>query len=52
MLSLDSPLWSELRHAYGTAGDIPVLLRALDSVPSSANDAGPWFSLWSALAGQ
>ena len=25
MLALDSPRWSELRHAYGTAADLPTL---------------------------
>jgi hypothetical protein len=29
MLSLDSPRWSELEHAYGAASDIPSLLRQL-----------------------
>ena len=52
MLSLESPRWSELEHAYGAAGDIPALLRQLSAVPSSSNDAEPWFSLWSALAHQ
>ena len=38
MLSLDSPQWSELQHAYGPATDIPQLLRvayasALDQLP-------------------
>jgi hypothetical protein len=27
MLSLDSEIWSRLEHAYGTASDIPELLR-------------------------
>lgn len=52
MLSLDSPRWAELAHAYGSAADIPLWLSALASVPPSANDAEPWFSLWSALAHQ
>jgi hypothetical protein len=52
MLSLDSDRWRELSHAYGAADDIPALLRQLHSVPSSANNAEPWFSLWSALAHQ
>lgn len=51
-LSLDSPRWGELEHAYGRAADIPDLLRQLESLPSSANDREPWFSLWSALAHQ
>ena len=52
MLSLDSPRWSELSHAYGRAADIPNLLRQLESLPSAENDKEPWFSIWSALAHQ
>lgn len=52
MLSLDSPKWSELNHAYGAASDIPNLLRQLKTDPSSDRDKEPWFSLWSALAHQ
>jgi hypothetical protein len=52
MLSLDSHRWGELKHAYGTAGNIPALLRQLGDLPSSKNDAEPWLTLWSALAHQ
>ena len=52
MLSLESSLWSQLRHAYGSAGDIPALLRALQPQSSSAGESEPWFSIWSALAHQ
>lgn len=52
MLSLHSPRWSELSHAYGSAADIPDLLRQLQTLPSSENDKEPWFSIWSALAHQ
>ena len=52
MLSLDSRRWLELKHAYGTAGDIPALLQQLEQVPSSKDNAEPWFTLWSALAHQ
>jgi hypothetical protein len=52
MLSLDSPHWRELQHAYGSAADIPPLLRALESLPPSAGREEPWFTLWSALAHQ
>jgi hypothetical protein len=52
MLALDSPRWSELRHAYGAASDIPDLLRQLKALPPSENDNEPWFTLWSALAHQ
>ncbi len=33
MLPLDDPRWVELRHAYGSAGDVPVLLRYVESSP-------------------
>jgi hypothetical protein len=52
MLSLDSPDWAKLQHAYGNAADIPDLLRQLATLPSSEGNAEPWFSLWSALAHQ
>lgn len=52
MLDLDSPRWSELRHACGAASDIPALLRQLRSLPESRGQLEPWFSLWSALAHQ
>lgn len=52
MLSLESNRWSELRHAYGDASNIPGLLSQLINLPSSKGDAEPWFSLWSALAHQ
>ena len=52
MLSLDSPKWSELKHAYGAASDIPNLLRQLETLPSSGGDKEPWFSIWSSLAHQ
>jgi hypothetical protein len=52
VLSLDSHRWAELKHAYGAAANIPALLRQLGELPSSKNDAEPWFTLWSALAHQ
>ena len=52
MLSLESPRWSELQHAYGQASDIPALLKQLADVPDSSDDKEPWFSLWSSLAHQ
>lgn len=52
MLSLDSARWSELKHAYGAASDIPELLRRLDALPTANGEEEPWFSLWSALAHQ
>ena len=52
MLILESNRWSELRHAYGAATDIPALLSQLTTLPSSKGEAEPWVSLWSALAHQ
>jgi hypothetical protein len=52
MLSLDSPEWAQLQHAYGSASDIPDLLRQLDGFPTSEGKQEPWFSIWSALAHQ
>lgn len=52
MLSLDSPRWKELGHAYGAAIDTPRLLQQLYSYPSSEGESEPWFTLWSSLAHQ
>jgi len=51
-MNLDSPKWSELKHAYGSASDIPDLLRQLEAMPSSDGRKEPWFSIWSSLAHQ
>jgi len=52
-LSLDDPRWSNLQHAYGSASDIPDLLRQLVALPASGGfEDEPWFSLWSSLAHQ
>jgi len=52
MFSLESPRWASLKRGYGAASDTPALLRQLESLPSSENDAEPWFSIWSSLAHQ
>ena len=53
MLSLDSPKWSELSHAYGQASDIPPLLRQLRTAsPPEKYDTPPWGNLWSSLCHQ
>ena len=53
MLALESSFWSELRHAYGVASDIPALLSQLASYPSEASyQDEPWFTLWSSLCHQ
>ena len=52
VLSLNSPRWYELQHAYGAAADIPPLLAQLAKLPTSEGESEPWFSLWGALAHQ
>jgi hypothetical protein len=52
VLSLHSPRWQELEHAYGKAGDIPKLLEQLASLPKDEGESEPWFAIWSALAHQ
>jgi hypothetical protein len=53
MLALNSPHWSELSHAYGSASDIPDLLISLRKFPpDEGQEAEPYFSLWSALCHQ
>jgi hypothetical protein len=52
VLRLEDPIWSELRHAYGTAENIPPLLSQLSDLPTDEADAEPWFTLWSSLAHQ
>jgi hypothetical protein len=52
MLSLDSPEWASLEHAYGSAVRHTRSLRQLATLPSSEGNAEPWFSIWSALAHQ
>jgi hypothetical protein len=52
-LSLDDTRrWADLQHAYGSASDVPDLLRQLAALPASSGKDEPWFSLWSALAHQ
>jgi len=41
-----------LEHAYGSASDVPELLRQLGTQPAAVGEEEPWFSLWSALAHQ
>lgn len=52
MLDLASPRWRDLAHAYGSAADIPDLLRQLHELPKASGKEEPWFSIWSALAHQ
>lgn len=54
MLSLDDHYWNDLQHAYGSASDVPPLLRTLASSPGprATYQDDPWFSLWSNLCHQ
>ena len=55
MIPLDSNKWNKLNHAYGSADDIPELLKAVYSNPYSQNHSESsdfWFKLWSALCHQ
>jgi len=52
MLSLGSPRWADLQHAYGSAANIPDLLRQLSSLPDASGESEPWHELWSSLAHQ
>jgi hypothetical protein len=52
MLLLQSPQWSELKHAYGSAKNIPALLQQLEGFPTSEGTNEPWFTLWSSLCHQ
>ena len=54
MIELGDPRWPKLSHAYGSAADIPKLLRQLASAtgPQPGNGSEPWFTLWSSLCHQ
>ena len=39
MIPLDSPRWSELKHAYGDGGDLPeILVRLADGDDEALSD--------------
>ncbi|WCE04046.1 hypothetical protein [Pseudoxanthomonas sp. JBR18] len=53
MIPLDSTDWIRFQHAYGSAEDIPALVRRLRDFPDDSDpNAEPWHSLWSALCHQ
>jgi hypothetical protein len=61
MVALDSPRWKELRHAYGSAEDVPALLQALaaeatpqfsDHPAEARNNPTPWDEVYSSLCHQ
>lgn len=48
-----APHWENLRHAYGPAEDIPLLLvRAETDLRPGHESGSTWFKLWSALCHQ
>ncbi len=51
MLSLDSHRWTDLSQAYGTAGDIPGLIKAIaESDPAEMRKhPTPWKEVWNSL---
>lgn len=46
ILSLDSPRWGVLRHAFGPAADVPGVLRALEASPAPESNSAAWEQLW------
>lgn len=54
MIELGDLRWDNLSHAYGSAADIPELLRQLADAtgPKIRYDSEPWFTLWSSLCHQ
>jgi len=47
------PQWESLRHAYGSAADIPMLLDRAETDLRRGHESGStWFKLWSALCHQ
>jgi hypothetical protein len=50
IIPLDSPRWKTLGHAYGSAEDVPDLIRAVgaEKVPNY-RDGGMWFEVYSTL---
>jgi hypothetical protein len=50
IVPLDSPRWNDLNHAYGPAGDVPDLIRAIESEKMpNYRDGGVWFEVYSSL---
>jgi hypothetical protein len=61
MLDLDSPRWAQLSHAYGSAEDIPSLIRAIAAEPEPRyspdllqvrDNPTPWEEVYSSLCHQ
>jgi hypothetical protein len=50
MIALTEDAWKPLKHAYGTAENIPALLLTLVHYPQCRRpDDEPWSSLWDSL---
>jgi len=50
VIPLDSARWKTLRHAYGAAGDVPDLIRAIEAEKMpNYRDGGTWFDVYSSL---
>lgn len=50
VVPLDSPRWKTLGHAYGAAGDVPDLIRAIEAEKMpNYRDGGAWFEVYSSL---
>lgn len=52
MIPLDSPKWKDLKQAYGSAENIPALLRALSAPGSAVEQKKVWHEIWSCLCHQ
>lgn len=46
LLPLDSPQWRQLRHSYGSAENVPALIRALGVGEESKTAEAAWDTLW------
>ena len=51
VLSLTSPRWQSLSHAYGDGTDVPDMLRTLQDPSADVREAA-WHKVWSALCHQ
>lgn len=49
-LDIDHIAWSDMRHAYGSAGDIPALLKVV--YQGAPEDREVWRELWGSLCHQ
>ena len=53
MIPLNDAKWAALTHAYGSAADIPSLLKQAAAFPAdTTGDSEPYFTLWSSLCHQ